>query len=384
MNPSAVTASALGAVAASLADPACRLYLRPEALVWGSAAADAIAAGEARRLAGGRGAFSMCEVICRDGERTQSALAPVGDLVAWAEAQGGAAATRISERIEALAAPRDPFAGLPLGGASGRGPLIMGVVNVTPDSFSDGGQWCEPDAAVAHGEALRKAGAHILDVGGESTRPGAEPVAEEEELRRVSPVVRRLADKGALVSIDTHHAAVMGAALEAGAQVINDVTALSGDAGSLRLAAESGASVILMHMQGDPRTMQDNPLYENAPLDIYDYLEARVEACAGAGIARARIVVDPGIGFGKTDRHNAEILRSLSLFHGLGCGVLVGASRKRFVAAFSKGEPPEARVPGSLAAGLTALDQGVQILRVHDVAETRQALAVWDALYGGG
>lgn len=383
MTHPAASPGAIGRLAEFLANPSARLYLRPLALVSGGAAHAAVAAGAARWLAGGRLAFAMCEVTCRDAERTDSVVTSVAALSAWSEGGQGAAA-RFRERLEALAAPRAPWAGLPLDCRPGRGALVMGVVNVTPDSFSDGGLWLDADAALAHGRAMVEAGADILDVGGESTRPGAEPVAEDEELRRVVPVVRGLASLGALVSVDTRHARVMAAALEAGARIINDVTALAGESGSLRAAAESGAPVVLMHMQGDPRTMQDNPVYDDAPLDIYDFLDSRIEACTAAGIDRGRIAVDPGIGFGKTDRHNAEVLARLSLFHGLGCGVLVGASRKRFVAGISKSEPPAARLPGSLAAALAALDQGVQILRVHDVAETRQAIAVWDALHGAG
>jgi dihydropteroate synthase len=382
MTHPAASPSAIGRLAESLATPSARLYLRPLALLSGAAATAAVAAGAARWLAGGRLAFAMCEVTCRGAERTDSVLTSVAALSAWSEGGEDDAAARVRERLEAVAAPRAPLAGLPLD--CGRGALVMGVVNVTPDSFSDGGLWFDADAALAHGRAMVEAGADILDVGGESTRPGAEPVAEDEELRRVLPVVRGLASTGALVSIDTRHARVMAAALEAGATIINDVTALAGDSGSLGAAAESGAPVVLMHMQGDPRTMQDNPVYDDAPLDIYDFLERRVAACAEAGLDRGRIAVDPGIGFGKTDRHNTEILARLSLFHGLGCGVLVGASRKRFVAGISKGEPPAARLSGSLAAALAALDQGVQILRVHDVAETRQAIAVWDTLHAAG
>jgi dihydropteroate synthase len=258
----------------------------------------------------------------------------------------------------------------------------MGIVNVTPDSFSDGGLRLEAEAAIAHGAAMAQAGAQIVDVGGESTRPGAAPVPVEEELRRVLPVVRALAKMGAAVSIDTRHAAVMEAALAEGACVINDVSALTADRDSLSVAARSGAGIALMHMQGEPATMQDNPAYEDAALDVYDYLESRIGACERAGLGRERIVVDPGIGFGKTKRHNAEILGGLAMFHGLGCGILLGVSRKSFVAGASGGETPEKRLPGSLAAALDAVGQGVQILRVHDVAETRQALAVWDAVRG--
>jgi dihydropteroate synthase len=260
----------------------------------------------------------------------------------------------------------------------------MGIVNVTPDSFSDGGDHAGTDA-VAHGRAMLEAGADILDVGGESTRPGATPVEPEEEIRRIEPVVRGLAALGAVVSIDTCHAATMACALAAGARIINDVTALAGDPDSLGVAARSTAPVVLMHMKGKPQTMQNDPVYDCAPLDVLEYLEARIVACAAAGIPPGRIVVDPGIGFGKRLRHNLQILARLSLLHLTGCPILLGASRKSFIAStVARGERPKQRLPGSLAAELQALDQGVQILRVHDVAETWQAVQVWRGIGEAG
>lgn len=358
------------------------LYIRPCAFLSGGEA-PAAANGRALPLAGGSIAFTLCELIARNPNNGRgSILAPVEIMRAWCDRANDAIAGRAREILAALARPRAPFAGLPLVSGRGREAVLMGVVNVTPDSFSDGGQFANAEAAIAHGAALLDAGAQIIDVGGKSTRPGAVPLPVEEELKRVLPVVRALAERGAAVSIDTRHAAVMTAAVSEGACVINDVTALAGEADSLAAAARSRAGVVLMHMQGDPATMQDNPAYDDAPLDIFDFLESRIVACEKAGIDRARIVIDPGIGFGKTKRHNAEILNSLGLFHGLGCGVLVGVSRKGFVAGASSGEPPEKRLPGSLAAALAAVDQGVQLLRVHDVAETRQALAVWDTVHG--
>ena len=270
---------------------------------------------------------------------------------------------------------RTCFAGLDLT----QGPLLMGVVNVTPDSFSDGGDYATPEAAIARGRELRAAGAAILDIGGESTRPGAEPVDEAEELRRVLPVVQALAADGA-VSIDTRRAGVMRAALAAGARIVNDVTALAGP-GSLEAVAEAGAAVVLMHMQGEPRTMQRDPLYADVVRDVYDFLAGRIEACVAAGIARERIAVDPGIGFGKTVAHNLELIRRLAVFHRLGRPLVLGVSRKSFIEkVVGYPTPPKARLPGSLAAALAGVVAGVQILRVHDVAETRQALAVWQAI----
>jgi dihydropteroate synthase len=261
-------------------------------------------------------------------------------------------------------------------------PLIMGVINVTPDSFSDGGDAFATESALERGRRLLDEGADILDVGGESTRPGAATVSLDEELSRVLPVVGELAGQGAVVSIDTRHAPVMEAAVAAGAAIINDVTALSGDPRSLEVAASTRASVILMHMLGEPGTMQDDPRYDDVAVDIRDYLAARVAACEAAGIERARIAIDPGIGFGKTVRHNVEIINRLSLFGDLGCPVVLGVSRKSFIGRLSGTESPKARVPGSLAAALAGVARGARIVRVHDVAETRQALSVWSAIEG--
>ena len=259
-------------------------------------------------------------------------------------------------------------------------PRLFGVINVTPDSFSDGGEALALSEALKRGRAMLDDGADILDVGGESTRPGAEPVSAEEERARVVPVVKGLSEMGALVSIDTRRAEVMAAAIDAGAGIVNDVTALTGDQDSLGLVADRGVAVVLMHMQGEPGSMQENPQYENAAEDVFGTLKARFEACEEAGIRRHRIAVDPGIGFGKTVDHNLEILNRLDIYRGLGLPVLLGVSRKSFIAKLSRGEAPKDRVPGSLAAALAAWAQGVRMFRVHDVAETRQALAVAQAI----
>lgn len=255
----------------------------------------------------------------------------------------------------------------------------MGIVNVTPDSFSDGGEALRVEDAVTRGRAMHDAGADILDIGGESTRPGADPVSVDEELSRIVPVIEGLGSDGALISIDTRRAAVMREAVAAGAGIINDVTALTGE-GAMDAAAHTGVPVMLMHMQGEPQTMQANPTYDDAPTDIRNYLAARIEACEQAGIKRERIAVDPGIGFGKTLDHNLQILARMDEFHMLGCAVVLGASRKSFIARISGEADAQARAPGSVAAALAARAQGVQIFRVHDVAETRQALDVWEAI----
>lgn len=347
------------------------LTLRPLVQIGAPAAADSLA------LAGGPLRFHQCEAVVRDGthERARAVIAAV-HAVAWAESFGLAAAA--AELVERLSVPRAPFAGL-----DGGQPRVMGIINVTPDSFSDGGDHFDPARAIADGLAMRDSGAAILDVGGESTRPGATPVPVDEEVRRIVPVVAGLARAGCLVSIDSRRAVVMAAALDAGARIINDVTALAGDPESPALAARRQVPVVLMHMQGEPQTMQRRPRYDDAPLDVYDSLAARIAACAAAGIPRARIAVDPGIGFGKSMAHNLRLLDQLAVLHGLGCAVVLGVSRKGFIGRLAGVEAAKARLPGSLAAALAGLVRGAQIVRVHDVAETRQALAVWTAIEGG-
>ncbi len=261
----------------------------------------------------------------------------------------------------------------------------MGVINATPDSFSDGGLAYGTADALRRGKKLLGEGADILDIGGESTRPGATPVGNEEELGRVIPVIRELAPAaaavGAVGSVDTRKAAVMEAALEAGAKIINDITALSGDPRSMEVAAAANASVILMHMQGEPGAMQNDPRYADAAAEVFDYLAGRVAACEAAGIARSRIAVDPGIGFGKTLDHNLEILNKLDRYLGIGCPVVLGVSRKSFIAMIDeKAATPAKRLGGSLAAALAGVARGASIVRVHDVFETRQALTVWEAI----
>jgi len=353
-------------------------WLRPLGLLRGNAASRAVAAGSALPLGGGEIAFTAVEFLARQPDASvTSALAALPRLRAWAAARGTACATKLTQRLDALSGSRVPWAGFALDR-----PLVMGIVNVTPDSFSDGGAFAAPERAVARGRALREAGADILDIGGESTRPGAAPVTAEEELRRIAPVVRALAADGAAVSVDTRHATVMAASLAAGARIVNDVSALAGDRDSIDVVARAGAAVVLMHMQGEPATMQRDPHYVLASLDVIEALEARIAACERAGIERSRIVIDPGIGFGKTTPHNLEILARLALFHALGTGVMIGLSRKSLVGRIAPAAVGE-RLPGSLAGALHALGEGVQILRVHDVAETRQAIAVWRAIGAG-
>lgn len=274
-----------------------------------------------------------------------------------------------------LEAPRAPFAGLTLDR-----PRLMGIVNVTPDSFSDGGDYADPQSARSRVLQLAEDGADIVDIGGESTRPGAAPTPVAEEIDRVMPAVEAARSAGLVVSVDTRRAEVMRTAIAAGAQIVNDVTALTHDADALSVVAGSSASLVLMHILGTPDTMQIDPDYRLASYDICHWLGTRVAACAAAGIAPARIAVDPGIGFGKTDAHNMEILDRAGMLHGLGCAVAVGVSRKSFIGRIAGVASPKDRLPGTIAATLVALSRGVQIHRVHDVAAARQALSIWMAL----
>ena len=353
------------------ADALASLVLRPLDPVAASDAGDG-----ALPLAGGPLFFSRLDLLARDGGKVDRLYrGPAGELSAWLTRKAPDLMHPIKKLLESMTTPRRDFAGLSLAG-----PRLMGIINVTPDSFSDGGDRFDAGRAIADGLEMRDAGADILDVGGESTRPGADSVPEDEELRRVVPVVRGLARAGALVSIDTRHARVMAAALEAGAIIVNDVTALTGNRASLSLVAEAQAPVVLMHMQGEPQSMQRQPSYDDAALDIYDFLRSRIDACEAAGLSRSAIAVDPGIGFGKTLEHNLQLLDRVGVLHGLGCAILIGASRKSFIGRLAPAEQAKDRLPGSLSAALAAVSRGVQLLRVHDVGETRQALAVWQAI----
>lgn len=259
-------------------------------------------------------------------------------------------------------------------------PLVMGVVNVTPDSFSDGGFYATRESAVAHGQTLVAEGADILDIGGESTRPGAQAVSLDEERRRVLPVIEALADCGVPVSVDTRNAELMREAIAAGASLVNDISALEG-AQALESVARSSAAVCLMHKQGEPQTMQQRPRYDDVVREVRDYLRERIEGAQAAGITRSRIIVDPGFGFGKTLEHNLTLARELRALTSLGVPVMVGLSRKAMLGRLTGREPHE-RIHASVAAALFAAEHGAAILRVHDVTATRDALAVWSALSG--
>lgn len=351
-----------------------RLYLRPTAFTGAPFDRD----GQVMRLAGGLLWFSAFDVIAvEDGRRVADRLVPVERLDAFLDALSPRQAEDVRSTVARLTAPR---AALRLGERIIRldQPQVMAILNMTPDSFSDGGRHVDDaEAAASAGVTMAAAGAAIIDVGGESTRPRSELVWEGDEIARTVPVVERLARAGTAVSIDTRKAAVMEAALTAGAGLVNDVSALLWDKASADVIARAGCPVVLMHHQGDPQTMQDNPRYDDALIEVYDWLEQRIAAAEAAGIARDRIILDPGIGFGKTVRHNLAILNGLAMFHGLGCPILLGASRKRIIGALADEAPVERRLGGSIALALTGAAAGVQLLRVHDVFETVQALKIW-------
>lgn len=343
-------------------------WAEPLGVLQGRAAALAVAADVALPLAGGTQAFTMVRLIGPDAPAAPLALADVPAV--W------------QPRVLALTQAVPGFAGLPAPAELGR-PLVMGIVNVTPDSFSDGGRHLDARAAIAAGHAMLEAGADILDIGGESTRPGAAPVTVDEECGRILPVVRELA-KAATVSVDTRNARTMRAALEAGAEIVNDVTALRHDPDAARAVAEAECGVVLMHMKGtDPRTMQQDIRYDDVAVEVADFLAGRLAFAEAAGIARHRIALDPGIGFGKRLPQNLALTERLPLLVGLGCPVLFGASRKRFIGELSGVERAEDRVAGSVAAAIAAAQRGAAILRVHDVAQTVQALAVLAACEAG-
>jgi dihydropteroate synthase len=329
--------------------------------------------GKVARLASGLNWFASAELIAIGGNRRVSAeLVPVHAIEDRFDED-------MARQWQALTAPRLP---LQLGQRTVRldQPQVMGIVNVTPDSFSDDGQFADPSAAAVAGARLAAEGAAIVDVGGESTRPGAKSVWEGDEIERIAPVIRQLVASGTAVSADTRKADVMTAALQAGAHLINDVSALTYDGRSAEVVAAAGVPIVLMHHQGAPESMQQDPRYDDVLVEVYLWLEERVAAAEAAGIERSRILVDPGFGFGKTVAHNLELMNGLAMLHSLGCPLVLGASRKRTIGALANEAPADQRLAGSLALALKAVEQGVQIVRVHDVPETVQALKVWRGL----
>lgn len=335
-----------------------KTYFRPLSLVFGRDARDLIASGKAGALGGlDHIGFTYVEVIERGAGRMVESFADLSDL----------------SEIQAITSPRPAFGSVSMGSAQ-----VMGIVNVTPDSFSDGGRLADMAAAIAHGQKLAREGAVILDVGGESTRPGSDTVSIEDEIARIEGVIAGLS-KDHVISADTRKADVMAAALKAGAHMINDVSALGYDDASAAVVAKAKAPVVLMHAQGEPKTMQLNPRYDDVLLDVYDGLAASVARAEAAGIARENICIDPGIGFGKSFKQNLELMAGFSLFHGLGVAVLVGLSRKGFIGAVTSEKTAADRINGSVGGALQAAQQGAHILRVHDVKATVHSLKMFTA-----
>lgn len=314
---------------------------------------------KARSLAGGWCWFDRVERITRGGTRDLLRLEDVP-----------------AEVLERISAPRAAIAGL-----SFDAPRIMGILNVTPDSFSDGGDFTAPQTALKHARGMVADGADILDIGGESTRPGADIVPNNVEISRTAPVISAIrSDMQTPVSTDTRNANVAAAAIRAGADLINDVSALSHDAQMLTVALDTTVPVCLMHAQGVPKTMQTAPSYDDVLLDVYDYLDARISTAIKAGIPRERLLIDPGIGFGKRENHNLALLQNISLFHALGCPILLGASRKKFIGDITDAQSAKDRTFGSVAVALLAVAQGVQMVRVHDIKPTKQAITMQMAI----
>jgi dihydropteroate synthase len=325
--------------------------------------------GKVARLAGGLNWFASAELIHPDGQRELVAVEGIEERFDAAMAADWAR----------IVAPRAP---LVIATRTIRldQPQVMGIVNATPDSFSDGGTYADAAAAAEAGAVMAAAGAAIVDVGGESTRPGAKTVWEDDEIERVAPVIRQLAAGGTAVSIDTRKGGVMQSAIAAGAGLVNDVSGLTWDPNAAAVVAAARVPVVLMHHQGDPQTMQDAPRYGDVLVEVFEWLEQRIAAAEAAGIDRSLILVDPGIGFGKSVAHNLTLLNGLAMFHGLGCGIVLGVSRKRMIGALASEAPADQRLAGSLALALKGVEQGVQVVRVHDVPETVQALKVWRGL----
>lgn len=357
-----------------------RIYCQPACFVDRPHGLD----GRVARIGDGMLWFAAWLVAVREpGARARDVLIPVEAMAEWIAAMPQHLATRATAQVAAVAAPRGA---LTLGERNVRlaEPQIMAILNVTPDSMSDGGKHGDPERAAAAGVDMAAAGAAIVDVGGESTRPGAKLVWEGDEIERVVPVIERLARAGVAVSIDTRKAGVMEAALKAGATIVNDVAALAYDERAVEVVAKAGCPVVLMHapsQTSDPHDLSKLPggAYVDAAYDVFDWLEARIAAVVAGGVVWEQIVVDPGIGFGKTVENNLRIINALPLFHALGQPLLFGASRKRLIGAVDGEAEAGARLGGSVALALTATQAGAQLHRVHDVAETRQTLRVWRA-----
>ena len=332
-----------------------------------------------KNLTGGNIYFAAVRIISRTKQGLEEKIVSIVDLDNFFKKKSRTVAEKIKTILNNIESPRGALM-LNNGSVIGwKKPVIQGVLNVTPDSFSDGGQYSDIELARPHAHEMISAGADIIDIGGETTKPGAQSVSIKSEKDRVLPVIKNLATLNFPLSIDSRNAEVMNDAIQNGAHIINDVSALGHDLKSIGVVKKEDVPIILMHAQGTPEIMQNNPQYRHILLDIYDYLESRIKMCIDAGIDKNKIIADPGIGFGKTVHHNLEILNGLSIFHGLGVPLLVGTSRKSFIGKITGEKVAENRVSGSIAAMLLCLEQGVQIVRVHDVEQATQAISVWNA-----
>lgn len=352
-----------------------KIYLRPTGFVENPQRHE----GECLRLAGTMLWFSQIEYVARDGTSTQRHLVPVREWDAFAAALPQTARARCALLLQRIIALRNA---LQMGAHIIRldAPQVMAIINTTPDSFSDGGKNLDPEIAAETAAAMLRAGASIIDIGGESTRPNAPLIGEGEELDRVVPLIRKLAKAGAAISIDTRKASVMEGALQAGATMINDISALLYDERALEVARNSNAPVVLMHAPSQGADPHKDGTYDDVVYDVFDWLEQRVSEVEAAGMSRDKILVDPGIGFGKSLADNLAIINNLAIYHGLGCALLFGASRKRFIGALSNAEDAKDRLGGSIFLAMKAVEQGAHIVRVHDAAETVQAIQVWRGL----
>lgn len=356
------------------------IYVQPLALTRGLT----VSGDKFKRLAGGNTYFSAIKIISRDNNNFEEEIINVDQIEDYLKSQSAEKSQKIRDILVQIERERPPLKLKDGHVINWNKPVIQGVLNVTPDSFSDGGEFEDSEKSVVHAKYMIGAGADIIDIGGETTKPGAAPVSIEDEKERVLPVIEKLADLDIPISIDSRNSGVMLDAVKSGAHIINDVSALEHDPQSINTLKELEVPVILMHAQGSPENMQDNPHYDNVVLDIYDYLKSRIEYCLSAGIVKNNIIVDPGIGFGKTLDHNLQLLANISLFHGLGVPLLIGVSRKSFIGKVTAEEIASKRVPGSIAAAQVCLDQGVQIVRVHDVEEASQAISIWNAIGDNG
>ncbi|MDG1707676.1 MAG: dihydropteroate synthase [Emcibacteraceae bacterium] len=349
-----------------------KTYVEPLGIARGLTASD----GRFLRICDTDLLCAALKIITREKNKISTEVVLIENLNDYLDAQSDITRTSLEKTIKAITRKRPALDLKKDRQINFDKPIIQGVLNVTPDSFSDGGTFVSHDNAVKGVRDMIDAGAKIIDIGGESTKPGAKIVSIEEELKRVIPVIENISSLNTPISIDSRNAEVMREAIAAGADIINDVSALEHDPKSIDVVIETNAPVILMHAQGNPETMQDNPNYNFAVLDIYDYLKTRIEHCLRAGVAKEKIIVDPGIGFGKTVQHNLSLLAHISVFHGLGVPILVGVSRKSFIGKVTGEEEAANRVYGSIAAAQHCVDHGIQIIRVHDVPETKQAFLI--------